>query len=130
MKTHFLTIFFHCLRYFSRISSSRLVKTHFSVQEKRYYFLLSTFFRASGNHYSNYTEACLKLLSLLLPTIFFDFSDIPTIAVFSSSRNVFLNKFSIPVSGNRFSVFLKQYFFIWRFFSAIGNHRGNPVFEK
>ena len=66
----------HCLRYISRSSSSRLVETHFSVQKKKYCFLLRTFFPASGNHYLNYREAYLKLLSLLLATIFFDFSDI------------------------------------------------------
>ena len=49
---------------------------HFSVQKKKYCFLLRTFFPASGNHYLNYREAYLKLLSLLLATIFFDFSDI------------------------------------------------------
>ena len=37
-------------------------------------------------------------------------------AVFSSSRNVVLNKFSIPAGENKFSVYLKQYSFIWRFF--------------
>ena len=58
-------------------SSSRLVETHFSGQKKKYCFLLRTFFLASGNHYLNYREVYLKLLSLLLATIFFDFSDIP-----------------------------------------------------
>ena len=71
------TIFFHCLRYFSRSSSSRLVETHFSVQKKKYCFLLRTFFPAGGNHYLNYREAYLKLLSLLLTMIFFNFPDIP-----------------------------------------------------
>ena len=55
------TIFFHCLRYFSRSSSSWLVETHFSVQKKKYYFLPRTFFPARGNHYLNYREAYLKL---------------------------------------------------------------------
>ena len=58
------TIFFHWLRYFSRSSSSRLVETHFLVQKKKYCFFLRTFFPASGNHYLNYREAYLKLLSL------------------------------------------------------------------
>ena len=38
------TIFFHCLRYFSRSSSSRLVKTHFSVQKKKVLVLTQSFF--------------------------------------------------------------------------------------
>ena len=38
--------------------------------------------------------------------------------------------FSILTNGNRFSVYLKQYSFIQRFFSASGNHRGNAIFEK
>ena len=96
------TIFFHCLRYFLS-SSSSLVEIHFSVQKKKYYFLLTTFFPASGNHYG---EVYLKLLSLLLATIFFDFSDFrrwkPS---FSSSRKVFLNKFFI----------LSIFFCYWKF---------------
>ena len=48
----------------------------FSVQKKKYCFLLRTFFPASANNYSNYREAYLKFLSLLLATVFFDFSDI------------------------------------------------------
>ena len=63
---------------------------------------------------------------MLLATIFFNFSDIPAKANFSSCRNVFLNKFSIPASGNQFSVYLKQYSFIWRFFSI----SKNPIFWK
>ena len=70
------TIFFHYLRYFSRSSLSRLVETHFSVQKKKSVFYLELFFPANGNHYLNYREAYLKLLSLLLATIFFNFSDI------------------------------------------------------
>ena len=69
------TIFFHCLRYLSRSSLSRLVETHFSVQQKKLGFLHNTFFPAGGNHYLNYTEAYLKLLSLLLKMLF-DFSSI------------------------------------------------------
>ena len=75
-------IFFHCLRYFSRSSSSCIVETNFSVQKKEYCILLRTFFPASGNHYLNYKEAYLKLLSLLLTTTFFDFSDIPAVCSF------------------------------------------------
>ena len=41
------------------------------------------------------------------------------LAYFSSSRNVFLNKFSFPASGNRFSVYLEQYSFIWRYFLLV-----------
>ena len=83
VETHFPgsgTIFFHCLRYFSRSSSFRLVETHLSFQKKKYCLLLGTFFPASGNHNLDYREAHLKLLSLLLEIgIFFGFSDIPAI---------------------------------------------------
>ena len=53
-------------------SSSGLVETHFSVHTEEKVLL----FTYSGNHYLNYIEAYLKLLSLPLATIFFDFSDI------------------------------------------------------
>ena len=78
VETHFLAsgnIFFHCLRYFSRNSSSWLVETHFSVQKKKYCFLPRTYFPASGKHLT-YREAYLKLLSLLLEMISFNFSNI------------------------------------------------------
>ena len=54
------------------------METHFSVQKKKYCFLLGTFFPVSGNHYLNYTGAYLELLLLPLATTFFDLSDIPT----------------------------------------------------
>ena len=38
--------------------------------------------------------------------------------------------FTLPASGNRFSVYFKQYSFIWIFFSASRNHTGNSIFEK
>ena len=117
----------NCLRYFSRSYSSRLVETHFSFQKKKYCFLLRVFFPASGNHYLNYREAYLKLLSLLLTTIFFNFSNISANVIsFSSSQNVFLNKISIADSGDQFSVYLKQYSFISTFLSV----SGNPIFEN
>ena len=46
----------------------------FSPEEK--VFLLRTFFPAIGNHDLNYREAYLRILSLLLATVFFDFSDV------------------------------------------------------
>ena len=61
------TIFFYFLRHFS---------WSFQTQMKKYCFLFRAFFPASGNHYLNYTEVYLKLLLLLLATVFFDFSDI------------------------------------------------------
>ena len=121
------TIFFHCFRYFSTSPSFRLVGIHFSVQKKKYCFLLITFFPAGRTHYLNHRETYLKLFALPLATIFFNFSDISANASFSlCRRNVFLNKFSVPAGGNRFSVHMKQYSFIWRLFSA----SGNPIFEK
>ena len=54
---------------------------------------------------------------MLLATIFFGFSDISAnVSSFLSSRNIFFNKFSISAGGNRLSVYLKQYSFIWTFF--------------
>ena len=49
----------------------------FQSKRKSIVFCLELFCPASGNQYLNYREAYLKLLSLLLATIFFDFSDIP-----------------------------------------------------
>ena len=48
----------------------------FSVGNKKYCFLLRLFFPASENYYLDYTEVYLKLLLLLLATIFFDFLDV------------------------------------------------------
>ena len=90
VETHFIANrnhFFHCLTYFSRGCLSRLVGTHFSVEKKKYCFSLKTFFPAGGNHYSNHKNAYLKLLSLLFPTIYYDFSDI------SANVNSFLSPF-------------------------------------
>ena len=72
----------------SENSFSQVAEKHFSVQKKTYCFLLGTFLPASENHYLTYTEAYLKLLSLLLATIFL----------------YILNKSFIGVSGNGFSV--------------------------
>ena len=47
----------------------------FSPAEKVLFFT-ENFSPASVNHYSYYREAYLKLLSLLLATMFFEFSDI------------------------------------------------------
>ena len=49
---------------------------HIFQSRKKSTVFSQNFFPASGNHYLNYREAYLKLLSLLLATIFFDFSDI------------------------------------------------------
>ena len=121
------TSFFHCLRYFLRSSSSRLVKTHLSVQKKRYWFLLRTFFLACGKRL-NYREAYLKLLSLLLATILFlffryfcQYKQVLRLAEACSWENS-----PFPSSRNLLSVYWKQYSFIWWFFSV----SGNPMFEQ
>ena len=51
----------------------------FQSKRKNIVFLFRASFPTNGNHYLNYRqrEAYLKLLLLLLATIFFDFSDIP-----------------------------------------------------
>ena len=62
--------------------------------------------------------------------MFFDVSDISAnvSSFFSCSGNVFINKFSIPASENRFSVYLKQYSFICTFFFSAS---GNPnIFQR
>ena len=63
--------------FFKKFFIPASVNTFFSPEEK-YCFLLRTFSPASGNHYLNHGSAYLKLLSLLLATIFFDFLDIST----------------------------------------------------
>ena len=125
METHFLASGNHFLplsQIFFKKFFFPTTGTRFFMPEEKYCFLLRTLFTAGGNHYLNYREAYSKLLSLLLATIFFDFLDVSAKAVF----HVFLNKFSIPARGIRFSVNLKQYSFIWRFFSA----SRYPLFEK
>ena len=53
------------------------VNAFFSTKEKVLFFIQFIYlFPASGNHYLSYGKAYLKLLLLLLTTIFFDFSDI------------------------------------------------------
>ena len=100
---------------------------HIFQSRRKSTVLLRTFFPASGNHYLNSRENYLKLLSLLLTTIFFNFSNISANVIsFSSSKNVFLNKISIADSGDQFSVYLKQYSFISTFLSV----SGNPIFEN
>ena len=46
-----------------------------SPPEKKCFFIFRSFFH-SGNHYVNYKEVYLKLIVLLLATIFFNFSDV------------------------------------------------------
>ena len=88
--------------------------TFFSTKDSE--FLFRVFFPASGIHYLNYREACLKLLLLPFATILFDFQMFLSIsAVFSSRRKVFVCEFSIPTNGNRFSVtvfFYLEIFFL------------------
>ena len=82
---------------------------HIFSPEEKVLFFTQNFFSASGNHYLNYRKAYLKLLA----TMFFGLSDIPAnTSSFSVQQKVFLNKFSIPASVNRFSVYLKRYSFI------------------
>ena len=73
------TIFFHCLGYFSRSHSSRLVQTHFSVQKKKFCFLLRAFFPASGNYYLKYWQPFSFVFQIFLSME----------AVFLSNRKVF-----------------------------------------
>ena len=79
METHFLASGNHFLPLpqmsFKMFFIPASGNTFFSL-EKKYCFLLRTFSAASGNHYLNYKEAYLKLLSLLLATILFEFLEI------------------------------------------------------
>ena len=82
----------------------------FSPAEKVLFFT-ENFSPASVNHYSYYREAYLKLLSLLLAMIFFEFSDI--------CANVSSFFVSILASGNRFSVYLKHILLSGHFFLLV-----------
>ena len=93
METHFLASGNHFLllpQMFFKMFFIPASGNTFFCPEKKYCFLLRTFsaastsgnysgnngFHYSGNHYLNYKEAYLKLLSLLLATILFDFLEI------------------------------------------------------
>ena len=106
--------FFSCWKPFSIIASDIFQgvlhtgwwKHIFQSRRKGIAFYLELSFPAGENHYLNYRQTCLKLLSLLLATVFFSFSDIPPNESFWSNRKVFLNEFFIPASGNQFYVYL------------------------
>ena len=90
VKTHFLASGNHFLPlpqiFFKKFFIPASGITFFSPEEKvdrksiflqkKKYFFTQNFFPASGKYYLDYREAYLKLLSLLLATKFFDFSDI------------------------------------------------------
>ena len=122
------TIFFHCLRYFLRSSSSRLVETQFPVQKKKYCFLLRNFFPTSGKHYLTHRKAYLKLLSLLLEIIFLYFSDVfANVSSFFVQQKCILKQVLHSYQWKPIFCLLERVFFlIGHFFSAIRN----PIFEK
>ena len=114
------TIFFRCLRHLLRRSSSRLVETHFSVQKKTIIFYYELFFclwkplfKLKRSLFKTLYHYYWQRFSLIFQIL------LPIEANFSFSRNVFLNKLIIPATGNQFSVYLKQYSFIWTFFSLL-----------
>ena len=78
VKTHFLASGNYFLPFsqifFKNFFILACKNTFFSQEEK--VFFTYHFFPACGNRYLNYREVYLKFLSLLLATIFFDFSDI------------------------------------------------------
>ena len=84
------TILCPCLRYFSRSPSSRLMEMNLSIQKKAYCFLLTTFFCASGNHYSRYKKAYLKLLLQPFYFIFPIFLSVGTDFLFSRKQYSFI----------------------------------------
>ena len=82
METHFLASGNRFLSLYQISSQEFFItasgNTFFSLEEEvLFFFYLEFYFPATGSHYLNYRETYLKLLSLLLATIFFDFSDIP-----------------------------------------------------
>ena len=106
-------------------------ETHLSVQKKKYCFLVRTFFPA-GENYLNYREAYLRLLSLLLATIFLDLSDIPANVsiIFVQQKRILKQILHSCQWKPIFCLFETIYSFTWRFFFLSGNPRGNPIFEK
>ena len=90
----------------------------FSSPKNKVLLFIQSFLSCQQKRLFKLQRSLFKTLSLA--TIFFDFSDAPVNrSSFSSSRNV--SEFSISASGNQFSVQLKEYSFIQRFFSARGN---------
>ena len=81
METHFLASGNHFILlpqiFFKEFFIPASGNTFFSPEEKVLFFTWY-FFPTSGNYYLNYREVYLKLLSLFLAMIFFDFSDVPT----------------------------------------------------
>ena len=89
------------------------METNLSIQKKAYCFLLTAFFRASGNHYLRYKEAYLKLLLQPFYFIFPIFLSVGPDFLFSRNSILlftdffflqFLQKHLIAASGNQFSV--------------------------
>ena len=69
------------------------METNFSIQKKAYCFLLTAFFRASGNHYLRYKEAYLKLLLQPFYFIFPIFLSVGTDFLFSRNSILLFTDF-------------------------------------
>ena len=88
-------------------------KTHFSVQRISVVFYSELFFLLVKTIVYNPYYYCSLIFWIFLSRE----------VVFRSKRNVFLNEFSIPASGNRLSVQFTQYSFIQKFFPVCGNRK-------
>ena len=88
-------------------------KTHFSVQKNSIVFYSELFFLLVKTIVYNPYYYCSLIFWIFLSMK----------VVFRSKRNVFLNEFSIPASGNRLSVQFTQYSFIQKFFPVCGNRK-------
>ena len=69
------------------------METNLSIQTKAYCFLLTAFFRASGNHYLRYKEAYLKLLLQPFYFIFPIFLSVGTDFLFSRNSILLFTDF-------------------------------------
>ena len=88
-------------------------KTHFSVQKNSIVFYLELFFQLVKTIVYNPYYYCSLIFWIFLSRE----------VVFRSKRNVFLNEFSIPASGNRLSVQFTQHSFIQKFFLVCRNRK-------
>ena len=114
---------FHWLIYFSRSPSSQLAETHFSVQKKRLFFIQSFLFFYWKPIFKLWRSYFKPLIILLDYAIFW--ISVSMEAVFPSNRNVFLNKFSIPLMEIEFLSIWNNIFLFRDFFLFVETGRSN-----
>ena len=103
--------------FFKKFFISASGNTFFSPEEKILFFS-QNFFSCQWKSLFKLQRSLLKTLITLLGIIFFDFSDISANAssFFVQQKRILKQILFILASGNQFSVYLKQYSFIWTFF--------------